>query len=293
MEAPIHVVILGGTGFVGTRLVRRFTALSGFEVEAYGSRDCDLEKPESVDFLSRVLRPETCLLFCSTIARLRDDSLTAFHRNVAMAEHLAEVVSAQACRSLIFCSSIDVYGRPPSETPLTELSPVNPTGYYGLAKYVSERILQDKVSARVPLAVLRLPGIFSLDAHDDSVLGRIFDALRKNAPVELTGGGHQQRSYLHIDELDAVVREIFSRRWSGLLNVSLSPANSIRGAVDIMRNGLGSTSAISETAVTGSEFDICVDNAMLRSLFPEVAAKPLGQCLTDMGMAIRSLAVEK
>ena len=276
-----HLLVLGGTGFVGKRLAERAEARDGTEVQSFGSRDCDLTRPDAAAALQPHIGPDTAILLCSTIARLREDSLSAFHRNVAMAESVARAVRARPCRIVVFCSSIDVYGRPPSEPVLNEESRIDPAGYYGLAKFVSERILQQHLDGSVPLAILRLPGVFALDVQDDSALGRLCMALRRNEPVTLSGGGHQVRSYLHIDELDQLVEAIVARRWTGLVNASLAHGMPIVRAVGIMRAALGSSSSVEGGAAQGTEFDIRMDSTCLRGLFPEVTAKPLELCLAD------------
>ena len=283
MNEAAHVLTLGGSGFVGSRLMPRFRASATGTVESLGSRDCDLTDRSSAHFLQDRLRPSTQIVFCSTIARLREDSLSSFHRNVAMAEHVALAVAEGRAGGLIFLSSIDVYGRPPLEVPLNECSPIDPAGYYGLSKFVSERILQGRLAGKLPLAILRLPGVFSLDEDDNSVLGRLFNRLRRNEPVELTNDGRQRRSYLHVDDLHAIITAIQEARWSGLLNVSSTGTHSIRDMTEQMRAHLGSTSPIDGVGGGDGDFDLQMDNSALRREFPDVALKSLDDRLRAWG----------
>jgi len=282
MESPPHVLILGGSGAVGCRLAARFRAQAPCVVEATSSRDCDLTDGASIQQLRARIRKGTLVIFSSTIARLREDSLSAFHRNLAMAENVSHALSDTQAGALVFLSTIDVYGRPPREVPLTEQSPIDPAGYYGLSKFVSERILQDKLAGQLPLAILRLPGVFSLDDTDTSVLGRLFNRLRNNEPVELTGGGHQHRSYLHVDDLFAIILAIHSTKWSGLLNASSTGSRSLREMTELMREYLGSTSRIDSAGDARSEFDLQLNDNALRQAFPDVAPRSLEQCLQEL-----------
>lgn len=269
----MHILILGGSGFVGSRLARRFARTGAMRIDSLSSRECNLADPTSVALLQHKITPDTYVLFCSTVSRLREDSLRAFHLNVAMAENIA--TAARSSRALVFCSSIDVYGRPPSETPINEWSQVKPAGYYGLAKFVSERILQAELGDQVPLAILRLPGIYSLDEQDNSILGTLYARLKYNQTIELSGGGTQVRTYLHIDELHSVIESALLRHWSGLLTLGSSRSFSIRESVVMMRQQLGSTSQIVASSGNGSEFDIRVESAILRREFPEFVPRPL------------------
>lgn len=271
----MRLLILGGNGFIGSRLAKHFARLTGWKVEALGSRDCDLTDASCIAYLRQKITADTCILFCSTISRLREDSVKAFYKNVQMAENVAVALSACEYRSLIFCSSIDVYGRPPSENPISEQTSLNPAGYYGHAKLVSEYILEKELGYDRGLAILRLPGVYSLDETDPSALGVIFNNLKHNRPVRLSGGGRQVRTYLSVLELSEIAQDIFSRRWSGLVNLGSLKSYSLRESLEILKRFLGSSSEIEDAPPNGSEFDIVISSEKTRKEFPSVSLMPL------------------
>jgi len=279
MTNDTHVLILGGNGFVGRHLASRFAKIPEWKIDTLGSKECDLTQTESIAILQNKINPQTRILFCSTISRLREDSIKAFNKNVKMAENVAYALSDCSYHSLIFCSSIDVYGRPPSENPITEQTRLNPAGYYGYSKLVSEYILEKELGYNRGLAILRLPGIYSLDESDPSALGAIFNAIRSNLPVQLSGGGKHIRTYLNIFELYTIVETIFFNRWSGLVNLSSSKSYSLRESTEILRSFIGSTSEIMDTISNGSEFDIVISNDKVRYEFPDIMPMPLEQYL--------------
>jgi nucleoside-diphosphate-sugar epimerase len=61
-----------------------------------------------------------------------------FWTNVLGALHVCNYATAVGCRSLIFTSSISVYG--PSETPIDESGPFKPNSAYGRSKWQAEKI---------------------------------------------------------------------------------------------------------------------------------------------------------
>jgi nucleoside-diphosphate-sugar epimerase len=196
-----------------------------------------------------------------------------------MAENVAYALSDCSYHSLIFCSSIDVYGRPPSDNPITEQTRLNPAGYYGHSKLVSEYILEKELGYDRGLAILRLPGIYSLDETDPSVLGTIYKDLKRNLPVRLSGGGKQIRTYLNIIELSAIVERIFFSRWSGLLNLGSAKSYSLWKSSEILKEFLVSSSEIKVSAANGSEFDIVISNDKLKGNFPDITPIHLEQYL--------------
>lgn len=278
----MHILILGGHGFVGSRLAKHFANLPGWTVDSSGSSDCDLTTPGAVDYIRQRIDKKTSVVFCSTISRLREDTIRSFDKNVRMATAVAIALAPAEFHSLVFCSSIDVYGRPPRENPIDEGGRLDPTGYYGYSKLVSEYILEREIGYDRGLAILRLPGIYSLDRDDPSALGKIFGDLKDNCPVRLSGGGEQIRTYLSVAELARVVEDICQRRWSGLVNLGSSESYSLRQCSEIMKRFLGSSSEIHASHANGSEFDILLSGDMVRREFPSVTLMPLPRYLESL-----------
>lgn len=278
---PARVLLLGGSGFVGSRLIKILLRSDEWLLDAPDSRQCDLTDPGSVSFLRDRLTPESAVIFCSAVSRVRDDSLGAFHKNVLMAENVASAISAAGCGNLLFCSSVDVYGRPPSENPLTEDSPLNPAGYYGHAKLVSEYILQRQLGGVIPVAILRLPGVCALDDGDNSAPGTIFNAIRRGESVQLSGGGRHRRTYLHVDDLAALSEVICRERWFGTMNLGGPDRCSLFELATTFREFLGSASAIVKGEPNGTEFDIEVAGDKLRGAFPNLRFRSMREHLQN------------
>jgi UDP-glucose 4-epimerase len=283
VSAKLHILILGGGGFIGSRLSSRLLK-RGYRVDSLGKRECDLTDSRSIPILKSMISEHTCIVFCSTISRLREDSLRAYHANVSMAENVAFACEQSSPMNVVFFSSVDIFGRPPLDNPITENSRIHPAGYYGLAKYVSERILQEKLCSRLPLAILRLPGIYSLDEDDPSILGALYRALKAGQPVFLNGQGEQKRTYLNIKDLDNVVEEVINRRWCGIANLGTWERLSIAEAVKFIGKAVESKSSIQIQQTGGKEFDIVVDVSMARKVFSNFQPKPLSAYIKELIM---------
>jgi nucleoside-diphosphate-sugar epimerase len=255
----MHLLILGGNSFIGSRLANYFSKTTHWIIEKLGSSDLDLCQSSCISILRKKITDKTAIIFCSTISRLQDDSIIAFQKNIAMATHVAMALISTQYQNLIFLSSIDIYGRPPTERHITEKSKINPFGYYGLAKFASERILKHELGNDNKLAILRLPGVFSLDESDPSVLGLIFSHLKNNRSVTLSGSGNQIRSYLNITELCLFVESILSNSWTGTINLGSNIGTLIEFSLT-MKNFIKSNSKIIYSDKNGTEFNIIIDN---------------------------------
>src|SRR5260370_11203697 len=141
-----RVVIIGGTGHVGTYLVPRLVA-AGFEVVSVSRRARAPYSPhgawKSVRAVS-LLREheEKAGAFGAKIAELKHDiviDMICFTE--ASARHLVEALSGRV-RHFLHCGTIWVHG-PSVEVPTTEMQPRRPFGQYGIDKARIESYLID------------------------------------------------------------------------------------------------------------------------------------------------------
>lgn len=281
----MHLLILGGKGFIGSRLAHYFRTKTDWAVDVFGSADADLTSDASVSLMREKITNRTSIIFCSTISRHREDSFESFMKNIMMARHVALSLCDIDYHSLIFLSSIDVYGRPPICNPITEKSAVNPAGYYGLSKYVSEKIFLNLLGSDNKLAILRLPGVYSLDDEDQSALGLVFNKLKHNQEVNLSGDGKQIRTYLNVIELANAIRSIIENKWHGLLNMAFCEGVSLRDMVLMMKNHIKSSSEILMGLDNGTEFDIVIDGAEARKHFSSIPFDSLREYLNAMRLS--------
>lgn len=140
-----RTVILGGSGFIGTRLAHLLTE-AGQSVciaDVRESREfpqlwksCDVRRAES---LGRVL--DECTVLINLAAEHRDDvqPLSSYYEtNVKGAEQVCSVARAVGLRKIIFTSTVAVYGFQPGAT--GEDGPFEPFNEYGKTKLEAEAI---------------------------------------------------------------------------------------------------------------------------------------------------------
>lgn len=161
-------LVLGGNGFIGTRLVRRLTASGTYD----GVRAVDhmepREKVDGVEYISHDVRqtlPSTLAQGVSTLYNLAAVHRTPGHppheyyeTNVTGALNGVALAELSGIERIVLTSSISVYG--PSEEIITEQSTPRPVSDYGRSKRLAEIIHQDWL-ARGParrLVIVR-PGV--------------------------------------------------------------------------------------------------------------------------------------
>jgi nucleoside-diphosphate-sugar epimerase len=142
-------VILGASGFIGTRLVRRLHT-RGEPVRALDILP-PRERHDGVDYQLADVREPIAPEFGAGASILYN--FAAVHRTPGHPDHeyyetnvagaLNATALAEACdiRTIVFTSSISVYG--PCEQAVDEASPLRPVSSYGRSKRLAERIHRD------------------------------------------------------------------------------------------------------------------------------------------------------
>lgn len=282
IHANDRVVVLGASGFIGSRVYQRLNDL-GFHTDGLSSADCDLLDPRAIASIARTWGPDVSVVFCSAIRRTLDDSFGAFVQNASMVHNFLDAVEARPPRSLVFFSSVDVYGRPPKQSPTTETSPVEPTEYYGVAKLADEMFLRIRLPDSCPTTILRIPGIYGATDKFRSVVGTFMQRVLRGDPVELSGDGTALRDYVEVDDLAEVVRHFVEQPRATTVNVATGHSVSIAALVELVGAALGCIPTVRLRPDLDSKGDIVFDVSHLRSLCPELE-------LTDIERGIRKYA---
>ena len=146
MAQPPEYVVLGASGFIGTRLVRRL-AENGQGVQALDIKPPRKRMP-GVEYVEDDVRATEAAV--NPIGASVLFNLAAVHRtpghpaheyydtNVRGALYATRLADRANIRTIVFTSSISVYG--PCEQRVTEASPLAPTSDYGRSKRMAELI---------------------------------------------------------------------------------------------------------------------------------------------------------
>lgn len=157
---------------------------------------------------------------CSAIKRQAGDTLENYEKNVAMAANVSRLLAEAPAGRFIFFSSAAVYGEDVENTAITERTPVEPTSYYGMAKFASERLLSKAAGDRTPVVLLRPATIYGPGepGRPYGPMGFLRAALAREA-VTLWGDGDEKREFVYVDDACEAAAGLLAHPFAGALNL--------------------------------------------------------------------------
>jgi UDP-glucose 4-epimerase len=270
-----NVLIVGKNSYVGEFLCRHFSA-RGATVVAVGSLDCNFLNASSVHQLFKSFggKPFT-IIFLAVVNKDVDNSYSAFLDNVQMTWNLVCAARDANVESVVYFSSVDVYGRAP-KLPMSETTVLDPDTWYGLSKSASEWIVREELGSKFPTCLLRIPGIFGCSRKDRSVIGRLIVTIRKEGKAYIHGDGKLLRDYVFAPDLCQVVERLVTGKASGTFNVATGTSVSLLQILEAIREALGiDFEVVHLPANAERSFDMRYDISKLSSVIGNFDFSPL------------------
>jgi nucleoside-diphosphate-sugar epimerase len=221
MSKVKRVIILGNSGFIGSKLNNMLLQTGAWEVVGLSKRDIDLTDSKSIRQIEHYFLPDSALVFAAAIKRQFGDDLDAYRQNMAIVENVCRLLEINPIKRVVFFSSAAVYGEETENISISEKTPINPTSFYGIAKYSAERLLKKvcEENRRTSLVCLRPPLVYGKGDQ-----GRTYGpsgflaAAEEGKPITLWGDGTELREFVYVDDICRLVALLLSIEFSGELN---------------------------------------------------------------------------
>jgi nucleoside-diphosphate-sugar epimerase len=203
------VDVIGGSGFIGTRLVRRLLSDKRLHVKivdkAPSGTHPDLTKladVRSVDQLRKSISDQSIIV--NLAAEHRDDvrPLRLYDEvNVEGAKNICTVAREKNVRTIIFTSTVAVYGFAPLGT--AESGKIAPFNDYGRTKYSAEQVFkawQIEAPSERTLVIIRPTVVFG-----EQNRGNVYNLLRQIASGKflMVGNGENRKSMAYVENITA------------------------------------------------------------------------------------------
>ena len=205
------VSVIGGSGFIGSRLVRRLFGKEQQEVQIVDKAHSKvfpelvtLADVRSVDQLRAAVWEKSVIV--NLAAEHRDDvlPLSLYNDvNVGGAKNICAVATEKDVKTIIFTSSVAVYGFAPLGT--EESGEISPFNDYGRTKYEAElvyRAWQAEAPDERTLVIIRPTVVFG-----EQNRGNVFNLLRQIASGKfvMVGSGENRKSMAYVENVAAFI----------------------------------------------------------------------------------------
>jgi UDP-glucose 4-epimerase len=284
-----RIVLLGHTGYIGSRLAAAFlAAVPDVPIVGRSAPSLDLTRQQASATLEELLDPDCALVICAALKKQLGDTPAIFEQNLAIVSNVCRALAARPVRRAVFFSSAAVYGEDVPHGVITESTAVQPTSLYGIGKFTAERLLL-RVAGQNPdtsLLILRPALVYGAQepAYYYGPSGFLSKALAGSS-ITLWGDGEELREFLFIDDVVALTVRLTLGDSSGVFNIVSGSSYTYAQALAAVSKLTGRQPEVTSRSRTKEKVDHRFDSRRLMEACP-------GFIFTNMDEGLRRIVDE-
>jgi UDP-glucose 4-epimerase len=277
-EPRSRVLVTGGTGFIGRRLVRSL-AEAGTEVIVLDRRpfaDAGISSVtgdiRDASVLARAVQPGTDTIVhlagITSVVSSIDDPAGTYQANVAATAGLLELARTTGVKRFLLASTNAVVGNV-GNTVITEQSLLRPLTPYGATKAACEMLLSCYASVYgMTTCAMRFSNVYGPGMEEkDSFIPRLMRAARDGRGVQIRGDGSMLRDVVHVDDVIAGIHAVWRSGHTGPVILGSGRSVSVMDMVEAARSVTGAPLPVEHVPVGPGEMPaVLVDISLARGL---------------------------
>lgn len=271
-----NILITGGSGLIGTRLMRSFNSddavyavsRSGPVPGARHTVPIDLGQPWSIDLLPRTIDVVVHLAQSENFRQFPMQAEDVFNVNTLSTIKLLDYARSAGVKHFVLASSGGVYGG--GSAAFSEDSPLlvegNP-GFYACTRICSE-LLSECYTSYMNLTCLRFFFVYGRGQQSNMLVPRLIDAVRSGRAVTLRGETGSRLNPIHVEDAVLAVRAAMRLPGAHKINVAGPAVVTLRQMVNEIGRVLGRM-PVCEVQPAQSPHDLVADITRMRRLLLE------------------------
>lgn len=282
----MKVLVTGGTGFIGSEVVRRLLErgddvvvvdnhsfgkvehLDGLSVDI---RTLDIRDSAGVAAVVGETKPDALLHLAAIhfIPYCNQHPYEATDINVRGTMNVLDACASAGVARVFFASTAAVY--PICDDPHRESDPVGPCDIYGLSKVIGERLCNEfQLATGAAVRVGRFFNAFGRNETNPHLIPEIVAQIAGGARVIRLGNLEPKRDFIHTSDLASAVLALTDRGGAGLdvCNMGSGQEVSVTEVVSTIGDVIGDEIRIEvdpERVRKVERMHLCADNSRLRS----------------------------
>lgn len=265
------VVIIGHKGFIGGHLEKFFKNNSP-KIDVIGKDlpEIDLTDKNSSESLKEIFNMKTAVIMCSAIKKQQGDNIDIFWKNLQMTVNLCKILETHPVKRFVFFSSVAVYGEEIHNLNISEKTTVNPTSYYGLAKYSSEVLLSKILDSKTgSLMIVRPPVIYGPGDQPCYGPSGFVNSVINKEQIVLWGDGTEKREFIFIEDAVKLLHDLTFHTYTGSLNIVSGKNYTFTEIIAVISSIIGSGVSVNFKERSKQKVDHQFLNNRLVDLFPD------------------------
>jgi UDP-glucose 4-epimerase len=240
-----NVLITGGSGFVGSHLVKKFSE-NNYQVSVFDIQEPPFALPENTQYIKgNIFDPESLRQAMNEVevvihlVGLADSGIAeanpmkSFQLNVVSLQNVLEICRLTGDKKIIFPSSAAIYGIT-EDLPIKENFPAKPTNIYAWHKVICEKMIHAyQKSYGIQYVILRFFNVFG--RGNEGVMGIFLNKAKKREEIE-SFGPFQYRDFVYAGDVsEAIYRAVaYDKAVNRTINIGSGRGTQIREILEIV-----------------------------------------------------------
>jgi len=238
----MKILITGGTGFIGSHLVRKLKQNHDLLILTVNQEDLNKESDNLKYIYQDLTKPwevkdepiDTVIHLAHIGAFSGSEVSNEVEANQKVAQSLLEYAKNNGAKSFIYASSGAVYGFGPNA--FTEDSPLNPANEYGKAKVMVENLVKN---SGLEYKILRFFFPYGPGTPKHQLFGKLIENIKTGGEITIKNDGEPKTNPTYIDDLVQGIADCLKLEESAILNLCGNEVVSIKDIVDLMAERIG------------------------------------------------------